>query len=103
MIAALGYIVAALVAGLWWGERGRRLAAERWKVQGTPEKPVARVLPGHTEPEGRLEAQFSEETITRGCDNLRTLYTEAGISISEADIRAQVEAMLYQDDPVLPG
>ena len=103
MIAALGYVLAALVAGLWWGERGRRLTAERWKVQGTPEKPMARVVARHTEPEARLEAQFSEETIQRGCDNLRELYTRAGISISEADIKGQVEAMLYQDDPVLPG
>lgn len=34
MTAALGWIVAALLAGLWWGERGRRRAAERLATSG---------------------------------------------------------------------
>ncbi|KKK71710.1 hypothetical protein LCGC14_2911220, partial [marine sediment metagenome] len=29
-ILLLGWIAAALMAGLWWGERGRRKAAENW-------------------------------------------------------------------------
>lgn len=29
ILAALGYVVAALCLGLWWGERGRRKDAQR--------------------------------------------------------------------------
>ena len=38
ILAFAGWIAAALMAGLWWGERGRRQSAERWAVSGTPDE-----------------------------------------------------------------
>lgn len=34
MVTGLGWVVAALAVGLWWGERGRRRAAERYAATG---------------------------------------------------------------------
>lgn len=34
ILAALGWAVAALLVGLWWGERGRRVSAEHLAATG---------------------------------------------------------------------
>lgn len=47
----------ALMFGLWWGERGRRRAAENWKVAGDPEGKAEAVV---TAPSKEAEDRFLE-------------------------------------------
>lgn len=34
LVVAVGWVLAALMAGLWWGERGRRVSAEHLAATG---------------------------------------------------------------------
>jgi len=44
--AALAFAAAAGTLGLWWGERGRRIAMQHMLTHGTPDRPTAKVLQG---------------------------------------------------------
>jgi len=95
-------LVAALAAaalGLWWGERGRRIAAERWAVQGTPDHPVAKSYHTVPEPETRIAEAVSEETMERGTKALLDLARGEGVSMTEEQARDHVAFMLEGEVP----
>lgn len=103
---------AGVFFGLWWGERGRRIAAERLASTGSPSAPLARRLPDEVDGEGRAlsvgraaaEAQFSASTIQKGIEQLQREADAAGLTLSPEDARRQVLAMLAGNEvsPELP-
>ncbi len=103
IVGLVGWIVGAMFVGLWLGERGRRMAAERRETHGTPLEPTARRLPDEPDSEtfartvGRTEAnaRFSEETIRRGMAQLKAEAEATGLPLSDADARTQALAMLH--------
>ncbi len=100
-LAALGWIAAALAIGLWWGERGRRKAAENWVVTGAPEAPKAVSMAPSKEAEDRFAEsvqEYSKESVDRGVQQLMADAKTAGVAISEADARRDVETMLSGED-----
>lgn len=105
---------AALMAGLWLGERGRRVTAELREVAGSPLAPAAERRPdAPLDAEARAisfgsaaaDRRFSEETIRRGVEQIKREARELGVPISEKDAREQALAMLGGaglDAPDLP-
>lgn len=75
---AAGYVVAALCLGLWWGERGRRLDAQRREgvIQVDRPKPATVSAPGGTVPEEMQEGaeiaaareKYIEDAVREGYD-----------------------------------
>ncbi len=101
VLGFLGWIFAALMIGLWWGERGRRQAAERYVVFGSPESasaPPSSAVP--PEPEDRWRDQ-REEAVEQGVDELRQAYRAQGRPFDEKQLRQEVETMLGGSD--VPG
>lgn len=104
--AATGWIVAALLYGLWLGERRTRIAIHNMQTYGTATPLKASVLmPGLEPPGPKLvpsedaeAAQWSQETIEKGVTDLRAQYALEGIPISEKEAREQVEIMLNSQD-----
>ena len=103
VFAMLGWMVAAGATGLWWGEKGRREAAERLAVSGNPAGPLAFRLPDQSDPETRVmsmgrtvdEANFSEDTIAKGIEALQTEAKALGRPLAPEEARRQVMAMLH--------
>jgi hypothetical protein len=99
----LAKLAAGVFFGLWWGERGRRLAAERYATTGNPLGPQAQRLADAPDAEGRAliagraaaEARFSEATIQKGIVQLQAEAAAAGRPLSPTDARQQALAMLY--------
>jgi len=97
--------LAAGALGLWWGERGRRLAAERWAVSGSPlgARP-AQVMPGLPEPEERMAGVsdsgrvISQDTIARGAKRLMDDFRADGRTLSQADAEGMAMQMLLHGD-----
>ncbi len=101
ILAIVGLVAAALMAGLWWGERGRRKAAENWVVTGTPEAPKAVSMAPSKEAEDRFAEsvqEYSKESVDRGVAEIMEAAREKGVSISEEDARREVETMFYGED-----
>ncbi|KKK95116.1 hypothetical protein LCGC14_2676010 [marine sediment metagenome] len=102
LIAFVGWIVAALMGGLWWGERGRCRAAERWAITGTPDgKPKAVSMVPALEAEDRVHAsnqEYSEETIERGVEEVMEAAKRQGMPMDEATARREVTALLVGED-----
>lgn len=104
LLAVLGWIVAALMVGLYLGERGRRRAAERWAVTGLPDTgspppAVSRVPSEEAEDRFRREAQaFTEEAVERGVAQLLEDAKAAGMTVDQKKLRADVERMLAGED-----
>jgi hypothetical protein len=102
ILAFVGWIVAALMGGLWWGERGRCRAAERWAIIGTPDgAPKAVSMVPALEAEDRLHAsnqEYSEETVKRGVEELMEAAKEQGFPMSEETARREVTALLVGED-----
>ena len=106
---------AGICFGLWWGERGRRIAAERLATTGNPLGAHAARLPDEVDGEGRVmsmgkaaaEARLSETTIKKGVEQLQREADAAGLApLSDKDARQQVIAMLYgagDEESDLPG
>jgi hypothetical protein len=115
ILGAAGWILGALCIGLWLGERGRRIAAERLATTGNPLGHTAARLPDEVDGEGRVasmgkaaaEARLSEATIRKGVEQLQREADAAGLApLSDKDARQQVIAMLYgagDDEVELPG
>lgn len=102
IVQVLGYVLAALMLGLWWGERGRRQAAERYAVTGSPEEgartAVTRVPP---DPEQRFSAsvqEYTNEAVERGVEHLMEQAREQGLHIDRQALRKDVETMLSGQD-----
>jgi hypothetical protein len=85
-----------LAVGLYVGERGRRLAAERQLVTGSPlGVPPAKVFDSPPDPESRVgEIGYSPETIERGAKEIMALAKRSGRPMSKADAMAQAQRML---------
>lgn len=99
----LGYVLAALMVGLWWGERGRRRTVERWLESGTLDehapKAVSRV-PAQ-EMEDRLKATSDEayhEAVDRGVEQMLADAHAQGYDVDADQIRKDVETMLSGQD-----
>lgn len=101
-LSVLGWIVAALMGGLWWGERGRCRAAERWAITGTPDgKPKAVSMVPALEAEDRVHAsnqEYSEETIERGVKEVMDAAKQQGLPMNEETARREVTALLVGED-----
>lgn len=103
-LAVGGWIVAALMVGLYLGERGRRRAAERWAVTGlpdtgTPPPAVSRVPSAEAEDRFQREAQaYTEEAVERGVQQLLDDAKAAGITVDQKELRRDVERMLSGQD-----
>ncbi len=100
-LAALGWIAAALAIGLWWGERGRRKAAENWAVTGAPDAPKAVSMAPSKEAEDRYAEsvlEYSKESVDRGVKQMMADAEAAGVSLNEADARRDVKIMLSGED-----
>ncbi len=99
-VAAAGYVLAALMVGLWWGERGRRLAAERLLVHGSPIESAGTPTSGRVprDAEDRLE-KFSEDTVERAVSFLRAEAERQGIEgVTDEQLRADALEMLAGRD-----
>lgn len=99
--AVVGWTAGILFFGLWLGERGRRLAAERWVATGSPDQPVAEALPAPKEAEDRLfEAgqAFEKETVERGIEAMLADAKARGVRMTEAEARHDVLTMLGGED-----
>lgn len=97
LLAFTGWLAAALMVGLWFGERGRRRSAERWAVTGSPHTPKAVSMAPSKEAEDRFTEsvqEYSKETVDRGVKQMMADARTQGIEVSEADIRRDVENML---------
>lgn len=79
VLAALGYVLAALCLGLWWGERGRRLDAQRREgmIQvDRPKRAVVRQPDGGAVPEevrsgvelAAAREKYVEDAVREGYD-----------------------------------
>lgn len=96
-----GYIAAALMAGLWWGERGRRIAAERMLETGVPTTRAAISVDRAKDAEDRVteeNRQYSEDTIERVFKDLKAQAKAEGYEISDDQLRADAERMLAGDN-----
>ena len=102
------------MVGLWLGERGRRQAAERVLVTGSPTEIAAKRLPDQDDAAARAmtagrvmaSAQLSEDTIKRGVAHLQREAEAVGQSLSAEEARKQVLAMVagaVDEEPDLPG
>lgn len=97
-VAALALAAAALIYGLYLGERRQRIALERQATFGTTVVAPAREVttPKQSEEVVRdIGKPFTEQTVTKGMDVLRRQYREIGRVVNDAELRAEVEAMLY--------
>lgn len=115
VVAAGGWSAAALMLGLWLGERARRRATERLVQFGIFDGPQAARLPDRPDAEQRAmtvgrhaeaNRRFSEETIRRGSEALLAEARAEGRSLSAKDARDQAIAMLYggfETDADLPA
>lgn len=89
-------LFAALFLGLWYGERGRRLAAERWKVYGTPEGPVPATVSAPTDAAEGAAPTASQEAISRGAKELEAMMSAEGFTYSPAEYQAMAKSMLAE-------
>ena len=100
VFAMFGWVLGAFAAGLYIGERGRRMAAERMLKFGTPDEapggPVSRAPSQEAEDRFFEEAAaVSEETVERLTEHLRQEARRAGIEgMSDAQLERDARAML---------
>jgi len=99
--AWVGWILAALMVGLWLGERGRRRAAERLLTFGNPEdgslkKPVSRAPSGEAEDRFLASAtEVSKETVERAVVYLKSEAKRQGIEgMSDAQFERDARSLL---------
>lgn len=102
-LSMVGWIVAALTLGLWWGERGRRRSAERYLVSGTPDtssrKAVSRLPSQETEDRWRAESdEAQKEAVDRGVAEMMADARAKGITVDPMQLRKDVETMLSGQD-----
>lgn len=94
LAAALGWTVAAGMAGLWWGERQARTQAESWAAMGHPygktKATTHRTSPDPEEEAARKEFERTVDTIAESLE--RDLQRE-GREVSGQRIREEAERM----------
>ena len=97
-LAAFLMLAAGLFAGLWWGERGRRIAAENMRLYGQPTARPARIIEQPPDAEQRAaNLGYSEEVVEKGIAQVMTLAKEAGRPVTREEARQQVIYMLHPD------
>ena len=99
ILASIAFAIAALFFGLWWGERGRRIAAENLLVAGTPNSAKAQRLtpPVTSEEIVRREGRpFSDETLDKATADLMGQFEAAGYKVTPEEARLRAEQMLWQ-------
>lgn len=95
---AVSLILGSGMAGLWWGERGRRIAAENMARFGSPERKPARILPPKPDAEERAAgADYSRETLERGAKHLMAEAAKQGRTLTRKEALSQAEQMLHPD------
>ena len=85
-----------LALGLFWGERGRRLAAERWKVYGTPEAPQTASVSSPSGNGDSVVTSISDEAVERGARELEAMMSTEGFTYSKAEYAAMARSMLAE-------
>ncbi|KKM68222.1 hypothetical protein LCGC14_1463000 [marine sediment metagenome] len=101
ILAFVGLVAAALMGGLWWGERGRRVSAERWITTGAPDKVEATTMVPSRDAEDRFEqasGEATDEMIERGMKELKADADLAGVEVNDEQLRKEVVQMLAGDD-----
>jgi negative regulator of sigma E activity len=105
VVAAASLVVAALMVGLWLGERGRRKAAEAYLVHGSPTEgpaePVSRV-PVQAEDryaQSRL-VPVSKETVERFLADAEAQLRAEGIPYDPKQLRHDIEHHLMFGEDV---
>jgi uncharacterized membrane protein YccC len=102
--------LAALMTGLWWGERGRRRAAESLRTYGSPtaadHEPVTRLLPTAEErfqqsERASRQAAVSQETVERALADARAELDAQGIPYDLAKLRDDIAHHLLWGEDVL--
>ena len=110
LLGTLGWCAASAMLGLWLGERGRRLAAERLVTFGSPLAPKR--APAVSQPpaptaEDRLLAEshaVSEETKDRMFQDFRKYAIDVlGITPDEEQLRKDIELLLSGQDVLGPA
>lgn len=109
MTDIVGWIVAALLLGLWWGERQRRRLAERVWTTGSPDgaraERVMRPIPTAaqlTSPTGGEPADIPVprrlvgDTLDRAAHWISRRAREQGHVVSDADARAAADSLFRQ-------
>jgi len=85
-----------LALGLFWGERGRRQAAERWKVYGTPEAPQAASVSSPSDSHDSVVTSISDEAVDRGAAELKAMMSQEGYHLTDAEYRERARGMLEE-------
>ena len=92
---AMGFtFLLGLLLGLFWGERGRRLAAERWKVYGTPEPPQTASVSSPSGNGDSVVTSIPDAAIDRGATELEAMMSNEGFHWTKAEYRAEAKRML---------
>lgn len=105
----LGWILAALVFGLWLGERGRRRVVERLLQFGTPDEPGGKVVSRRParEAEDRIaevRQEFSEEQVEKVTADLKRQAKEQGLEgISDEQFEEDARMLLSGRDVMPPA
>ena len=107
LLAVFSLVAGAFAMGLYFGERGRRKAAERWIVRGSPGEasPAMSYAPSE-EAEDRFEAAgtaYTKEMVQRGVEQLKAEAEAEGLEIDEKQLRRDVETMLSGQDVMGDG
>lgn len=103
LVGVLGWIVAALLIGLWWGERGRRRASERYLISGSPDTsaPKAVSMAPAAEAEDRFlraSQEAEEATVKRVADGIMEEAKAQGIHIDAKKAKADARSMVAGED-----
>ena len=121
--AFVGWVLAALAAGMWLGERGKRLFIQNFQVYGQPNPLQKAVVWSDPEPEDRIEEtvgelesimgtrvtrsgpenngkiEYEAETLENGIDYLLAAAKEDGVQLSRKEAKEEVEKMLNAEGP----
>jgi hypothetical protein len=90
--------LAMLCLGLYLGERGRRLDAQRRERYGSAVKPTARQIPQPVDVEERVRnLGYDPTTVERGIKDLQDKAKEMGRRLSTDEARSMVLSMLHPD------
>lgn len=96
-VSCLGFAVAsAFLYGLWLGERGRRIAAENWKVTGTPEAGPAKTLTPTDldEKAAREAAEATGEDLNRAFEWLKGIAEKDGLTASDDELWEEAKRLV---------
>lgn len=92
-VAFVGWVTAALFAGLWWGERTARQKAESWATMGHPHgKTTAESVGGGGDDLQKARKKQWEQDVEKIEDSLREDLREQGRLGSVSDQRIKEEA-----------